>query len=64
MKLSDLTEVEQHALQSLNKYGPAEDCRSGLDECAAYELLAIKGLVKRRQDETWITEAGKLLLEG
>lgn len=60
--ITELTEVEWRALESLNRYGSAEDCRAGLAEVAAFELLAIKGLVKRRQDETWITEAGKKML--
>lgn len=59
----ELSEVEWKALESLNKYGSAEDCRSGLAEVAAYELLAIKGLVWRKQDETGITEAGREVLK-
>lgn len=55
----ELSEVEWKALESLGKYGPAEDCRSGLAEVAAYELLAIKGLAWRRHDETGITDGGR-----
>lgn len=63
MEFSELSTNEKRALILLNRYGSAEDCRSGLEEVVAFELLAGKGLVKRRQDETWITDAGRKLLQ-
>lgn len=62
MRFSELSQDEQDALTSLYKYGGAEDCRAGLREVAAFELLALKGLVVRRQDETWINEYGKEIM--
>lgn len=63
MKFSELSKAEQDALHTLNRYGSAEDCRASLGEVAAFELLAIKGLVYRKQDETGITEEGKQILK-
>lgn len=59
MRFSELSKPEQDALQSLYKYGGVEDCRSSLERVAAFELLALKGLVDRKQDETWINDAGR-----
>lgn len=58
----ELTATERKALQTLNQYGGAEDCRAGLEEVAAFETLAAKGLVIRKKDETYINEAGKRAL--
>ena len=41
-----LADNELAALATLLRYGSVEDCRAGLSECAAFETLELKGMVR------------------